>query len=103
MTQAVQGSNLLDVLKKKMRQTKEEMEKYKEEGEDMGRKLQLEIMRREEVSVRIDTLTTATVHCGRSWDVKLLLELKLWSGLSCAVSSVKCPLSRFTSVLSMSI
>ena len=62
MTQAVQGSNLLDVLKKKMRQTKEEMEKYKEEGEDMGRKLQLEIMRREEVSVRIDTLTTATVH-----------------------------------------
>merc|ERR1712083_1081654 len=26
----VQGNNLLDVLKKKMRQTKEEMEKYKE-------------------------------------------------------------------------
>ena len=74
MTQAVQGSNLLDVLKKKMRQTKEEMEKYKEEGEDMGRKLQLEIMRREEVSVRIDTVTTeSTVHRGRSWDVKLLL------------------------------
>ena len=49
MTQ-VQGSNLLDVLKKKMRQTKEEMEKYKEESEDMARKLQVEIMRREEVS-----------------------------------------------------
>lgn len=47
---AVQGSNILDVLKKKMRQTKEEMEKYKEEGEDMQRKLQVEIMRREEVS-----------------------------------------------------
>jgi len=47
MTQ-VQGSNLLDVLKKKMRQTKEEMEKYKEESEDMARKLQVEIMRREE-------------------------------------------------------
>ena len=45
----VQGSNLLDVLKKKMRLTKEEMEKYKEESEDMGRKLQVEIMRREEV------------------------------------------------------
>merc|ERR1712032_709988 len=28
----VQGNNLLDVLKKKMRQTKEEMEKYKEES-----------------------------------------------------------------------
>ena len=49
---AVQGSNLLDVLKKKMRQTKEEMEKYKEESEDMGRKLQVEICRREEVSYR---------------------------------------------------
>ena len=49
MTQ-VQGSNLLDVLKKKMRQTKEEMEKYKEESEDMARKLQVEICRREEVS-----------------------------------------------------
>merc|ERR1712215_448186 len=44
----VQGNNLLDVLKKKMRQTKEEMEKYKEESEDMARKLQVEIMRREE-------------------------------------------------------
>lgn len=48
MTQ-VQGSNILDVLKKKMRQTKEEMEKYKEDCEDTQRKLQVEIMRREEV------------------------------------------------------
>ena len=40
----------MDVLKKKMRQTKEEMEKYKEESEDMARKLQVEISRREEVS-----------------------------------------------------
>ena len=48
----VQGNNLLDVLKKKMRQTKEEMEKYKEESEDMARKLQVEIRRREEVSSR---------------------------------------------------
>ena len=53
MTQ-VQGSNLLDVLKKKMRQTKEEMEKYKEESEDMARKLQVEISRREEVSFIIE-------------------------------------------------
>ena len=41
----------MDVLKKKMRQTKEEMERYKEESEDMARKLQVEISRREEVSV----------------------------------------------------
>ncbi len=53
MTQ-VQGSNILDVLKKKMRQTKEEMEKYKEECDDLQRKLQVEIMRREEVRHRED-------------------------------------------------
>ena len=51
MTQNVQGSNILDVLKKKMRATKEESEKYKEECEDIQRKLQVEVMRREEVSV----------------------------------------------------
>ena len=43
----VQGSNILDVLKKKMRATKEECEKFKE---DLQRKLQVEISRREEVS-----------------------------------------------------
>ncbi len=52
MTTQAQGSSLLDVLKKKMRLTKEEMEKYKEEAEDMGRKLQVEIVRREEVKMR---------------------------------------------------
>merc|ERR1712079_813676 len=55
MTQ-VQGSNLLDVLKKKMRQTKEEMEKYKEESEDMARKLQVEICRREEAEGEVAAL-----------------------------------------------
>ena len=45
---AVQGSNILDVLKKKMRATKEECEKFKEEAENLKRKLQLEISRREE-------------------------------------------------------
>jgi len=49
MTANVQGSNVLDVLKKKMRATKEESEKYKEDCEDLQRKLQVEIMRREEV------------------------------------------------------
>ena len=49
MTANVQGSNILDVLKKKMRATKEECEKYKEDCEDLQRKLQVELMRREEV------------------------------------------------------
>ena len=43
----VQGSNILDVLKQKMRATKEECEKFKE---DLQRKLQVEISRCEEVS-----------------------------------------------------
>ena len=47
MTANVQGSNILDVLKKKMRATKEESEKFKEECEDVQRKLQVELMRRE--------------------------------------------------------
>lgn len=50
MTTNLQQGTLLDVLKKKMRQTKEEMERYKDECEDYNRKLQLENMRREEVS-----------------------------------------------------
>ena len=44
---------ILDVLKKKMRQTKEEMEKYKEECEEYHKRLQVEINRREEVRVYI--------------------------------------------------
>ncbi|EGI62883.1 Tropomyosin-1, isoforms 9A/A/B [Acromyrmex echinatior] len=47
MSAQVQGT-LLDVLKKKMRQTKEEMEKYKDECEEYQRRLQVEVMRREE-------------------------------------------------------
>jgi tropomyosin 1 len=50
MTANLQQGTLLDVLKKKMRQTKEEMEKYKDECEEYHKKLQLEGMRREEVS-----------------------------------------------------
>lgn len=49
MTTLQQGT-LLDVLKKKMRQTKEEMEKYKDECEDYQKRLQGEVIRREEVS-----------------------------------------------------
>lgn len=50
MTTNLQQGTLLDVLKKKMRQTKEEMERYKDECEEFNRKHQLESMRREEVS-----------------------------------------------------
>lgn len=48
MSTQVQGT-LLDVLKKKMRQTKEEMEKYKDECGDYHKRLQVEMLRREEV------------------------------------------------------
>lgn len=48
MANVPQGA-ILDVLKKKMRQTKEEMEKYKEECEEYHKRLQVEINRREEV------------------------------------------------------
>lgn len=51
MTTNLQQGSLLDVLKKKMRQTKEEMERYKDECEEYNRKHQLEAMRREEVSI----------------------------------------------------
>ena len=49
MSTQVQGT-LLDVLKKKMRQTKEEMEKYKDECDEYQKRLQVEVLRREEVS-----------------------------------------------------
>lgn len=48
-TTQIQQGGLLDVLKKKMRQTKEEMEKYKEECEELQKKLHMELLRREEV------------------------------------------------------
>lgn len=53
MTTNMQQGTLLDVLKKKMRQTKEEMEKYKDEGEEYQKRLQCEVIRREEVSYPI--------------------------------------------------
>lgn len=48
----MQQGTILDVLKRKMRQTKEEMEKYKDECEEYHKRLQVEIMRREEVRKR---------------------------------------------------
>ena len=63
MTQAnnqVQGSNILDVLKKKMRATKEESERFKEECDEFQRKLLNETQRREDVSALVmNSLTQA--------------------------------------------
>ena len=41
-------SNILNVLKNKMRETQEECDKFKEKAEDLKQKLQLEIIRRED-------------------------------------------------------
>jgi len=56
MTTNIPQGTLLDVLKKKMRQTKEEMEKFKDECEEYHKKLQNEIMRREEAESEVAAL-----------------------------------------------
>jgi len=59
MTQAnnqVQGSNILDVLKKKMRATKEESERFKEECDEFQRKLLNETQRREDAEGEVAAL-----------------------------------------------
>lgn len=48
-------TSILDVLKKKMRQTKEELERYKDECEEYTKRLQLEALRREEVSTNCNS------------------------------------------------
>uniref|UniRef100_B3P0T9 GG16908 n=1 Tax=Drosophila erecta TaxID=7220 RepID=B3P0T9_DROER len=56
MTTTIPQGTLLDVLKKKMRQTKEEMEKYKDECEEFHKRLQLEVVRREEAESEVAAL-----------------------------------------------
>lgn len=63
MTTNLQQGTLLDVLKKKMRQTKEEMEKYKDECEEYHKKLQLEVVRREEVSGSTNFCSNSSYFC----------------------------------------
>ena len=58
----VQGSNILDVLKKKMRATKEESERFKEECDEFHRKLLNETQRREDVSVTTNSNTYPVLH-----------------------------------------
>lgn len=62
MTANVQQGTILDVLKKKMRQTKEEMEKYKDDCEEIGKRLQVEVMRREEVSRTKSMVSETEIH-----------------------------------------
>ena len=50
MTSISKGTDLMEVLKKKMRQAKEDTEKIKDENEELSRKLTIEIQRREAVS-----------------------------------------------------
>ncbi|KAK7079427.1 hypothetical protein SK128_025142 [Halocaridina rubra] len=52
MTTIGKGADLMEVLKKKMRQAKEDTERLKDENEEISRKLHIEIQRREAVSVR---------------------------------------------------
>lgn len=42
----------MEVLKKKMRQAKEDTERLKDDNEELSRKLHMEILRREAVSVK---------------------------------------------------
>lgn len=63
MTTNIQQGSLLDVLKKKMRQTKEEMERYKDECEEFNKRLQVEIIRREEVSCFYDNFNIFYLFC----------------------------------------
>jgi len=80
MSAQVQGT-LLDVLKKKMRQTKEEMEKYKDECEEYQRRLQVEVMRREEVSE----------PCSLSLSLYLVFSVCLSLSLSLSLLFSLCP------------
>jgi len=50
MSSTMQQGTFLDVLKKKIRQTKEECEKFEEEAEEYKKKYLLEVRKREEVS-----------------------------------------------------
>ena len=52
MTSTVgKGADLMEILKKKMRQSKEDLERVRDENEEVSHKLQLEVQRRETVSV----------------------------------------------------
>lgn len=75
MTTNMQQGTLLDVLKKKMRQTKEEMEKYKDEGEEYQKRLQCEVIRREEVSFISHFSNNKKTHILNLWLAKFYNRL----------------------------
>lgn len=51
MTTIGKGADLMEILKKKMRQSKEDLERVRDENEELTHKLTLEVQRRETVSV----------------------------------------------------
>lgn len=54
------GADLMEVLKKKMRQAKEDTERLKDDNEEISRKLQIEVQRREAVSQAASALMPHT-------------------------------------------
>lgn len=85
MTTNIQQGTLLDVLKKKMRQTKEEMEKYKDECEEYQKRLQLEVLRREDVSsntcfnVAMCTIRTPFFYCKIFLNMHVDYNMYFWN------------------------
>lgn len=82
MTANVQFSILLDVLKRKLQQSKERMEIYKEEYDECHKRLQLEISRRGEAETREAALNRR---------IQLLEEKLERSGERLATATAKLP------------
>ena len=78
MTTNIPQGGLLDVLKKKMRQTKEEMERYKDECEEYNKRLHAEIMRREEVSLSAARETCDHLKNGGCLGVYMYVYRVVW-------------------------
>ena len=81
---STQGT-LLDVLKKKMRQTKEEAERFQEEAEEYRKKLQIEIRRREEVSCLVIYGVCVFVLCDIAIVLWVSISPVLLLSVSCSV------------------
>lgn len=62
MTAIGKGADLMEILKKKMRQSKEDLESVRDENEELSHKLQVELQRRETVSEGDYTLSAFLKH-----------------------------------------
>ncbi|KAG8225390.1 hypothetical protein J437_LFUL004590 [Ladona fulva] len=100
MTTNVQQGTLLNVLKKKMTQTKEEMEKYRDECEDSHKRLQAEILRREERPDGDDPFSDRLFDClgGRppvfSFECNSAVCIRFYKRTTCSKSSDRMPSAR---------